>query len=281
MPNHIADLTQFAPTLLKAMGIAPLPHMSPACGPLEALLRAPAGGNVTRAAIFHADAVPAYVIRRHPALFAPVRRMSRLEVPFRAVMPSITPVCFAAMYSGAYPDRNGVPRYLPPVLTSECIQPRIRCETVIEALVRAGRRVAVITCSNGCIASMLYGRGAEMRIIDGDDDAAMFESAMDALRADTFDVVFLYQLSYDYTMHRYGPESPEALDVLRTLGERYERFAGAAVGAWRGERVLTVFNADHGAHRVENVPDHKGAHGEDIPEDMEMTWFFGIHSPAA
>ncbi len=276
MASEMPNLTHFAPTLLASMGIRPPAHMTPAYQPIVDGIRALAGGPIDKAAVFHADAVPGYVLLRHLELAEPMKRLSRLEAPFRAVMPSITPVCFGAMYSGTYPDRNGVPRYVPPVLKPDCIQPRITCETVIEALVRAGKRTAVVTCSNGCIASMLYGRGAQMFIIDGDDDDAMFRCAMEAVRSDDFDVVFLYQLSYDATMHRCGPESAEALDVLATLGRRYEQFAREAAATWKDRRLLTVFNSDHGAHRVEGRPGHAGSHGEDIPEDMEMRWYFGV-----
>ena len=279
MSHEKPDCTNFAPTMLACMGIPPLAHMSPAYQPLVDRILGLAGGSIEKAVIFHADAVPAYILTRYPELAEPVKRISQLEIPFRSVMPSITPVCFGAIYSGTYPDRNGVPRYVPPILQPDCIQPRITCETIIEALVRARKRPAVVTCSNGCIASMLYDRGAKMFIIDGDDDQAMFDCAMEILRSDSFDVVFLYQLSYDYTMHCFGPEGAASLAVLKTLSERYERFAREAAAVWSNRRVLTVFNADHGSHRLEGTPGHEGAHGEDIPEDMEMLWYFGVHAP--
>jgi len=269
------NLTNFASTLLECMGIDAPGHMS---GPVKALadqICTNAGGKVDKAFIFHADAVPAYIVEEHEELFEPVRRNTQICTGFNAVMPSITPVCFGAMYSGAYPDENGVPDYLPPMLTPELVQPRISCTTVIEALADAGKKVAVVTCSNGCIASMLYGRGADMYIIDGDNDEAMYRAADEALESDKYDVIFLYQLSFDYTMHEFGPRSKEALKVLDGLTKRFETVAGHVQETWRGHNRLIVFNSDHGSHDVQGHPGHKGAHGDNIPEDMQMKWFFG------
>ena len=270
------NLTNFAATLLKCMGIEKTAHMSDAVEALAEDVRKSAGGDIEKALIYHVDAVPAYIVDAHEAMFAPVRRQAQVCAEFNAVMPSITPVCFGAMYSGAYPDENGVPCYLPPTLTPELIQPRISCTTVIEALVAAGKKVAVFTCSNGCIASMLYGRGADMFIIDG-DDAAMYRAADAALDLQKYDVIFLYQLSFDYTMHAYGPQSEEALKVLETLTNRFEAIAEHAQKVWKDYKRLMVFNSDHGSHDVQDDPTHKGMHGDDIPEDMQMKWFFGAY----
>lgn len=268
------DLTNFAATVANCMGIEKAEHMSPAADELVQKLTALAGGTIEKAVFLHCDAVPAYVVERNEGLFAPVRKHTQYDVPFHAVMPSITPVCFAAMFSGTYPDRNGVPEYVKPMITDEVVQPSICTTTLIDLLVKAGKRVAVVTCSNGCIASMLYNRGEELHIIDGDDDQKMFEEAYGILERDECDALFLYQLSFDYTMHKYGPEDSRALEVLGQITDRYDRLTSLAREKWSGSRMLTVFNVDHGAHLTAKG---YGSHGEDIPEDMDMTWFFGAY----
>lgn len=267
------NLTNFAATLSLTMGIAPPEGAAPPVQWLADQLRQRAGGPVERALVFHADAVPRYVTERYAGLFAPVYAQTQLALPFRAVMPSITPVCFASMYAGTDPQTHGVDRFFQPILSERLVQPSIWGDTIVDALVRAGRRVAVVTCSDGCIASMLYGRGAQLYIIPGDDDQAMYEKALEVVRSGNYDVVFLYQLSYDAAMHRCGPESPESLEVLDTLAKRFEVLARTARQSWSGHSLLTVFNTDHGAHLA---PDG-GHHGEDIPQDMELTWFFGAY----
>ena len=269
------DLTNFAATVAKCMGIEKDAHMSPAADELVKQLVARAGGTIEKAVFLHCDAVPSYIVAKNEAIFAPVRKHTQYDVPFHAVMPSITPVCFAAMFSGTYPDRNGVPEYVKPMITEEVVQPSICTTTLIDLLVKAGKRVAVVTCANGCIASMLYNRGEDLHIIPGDDDAKMFEEACGILERDECDALFLYQLSFDYTMHAYGPEDPRALDVLTQITGRYDRLVSLAREKWSGSRMMTAFNADHGAHLNEKG---RGSHGADIPEDMDMTWFFGAYS---
>jgi len=43
---------------------------------------------------------------------------------------------------------------------------------------------------------------------------------------------------------------------------------------WKDSKYLIVFAPDHGAH-IDPVTG-KGAHGENIPEDMEVTHYFGF-----
>jgi len=265
------DLTNFAATAAAAMGLKAAPHMSAPVKELTEALQKNAGGIIEKALFFHADAVPAYVIEKYPELFSRVRKATQLEIPVLSVMPSITPVCFAAMFSGAYPHNNGVPEYCPPILRDDLVQPAITCSTLIDLLTASGLRTAVVTCSNGCIASMLYGRGADLYIIPDDDDEAMYQKAAALIAEEDYDALFLYQLSYDYAMHAYGPEGEKALEALSKITQRFGVLSDAIRKAWKDKRVLTVFNSDHGSHATPQG----GAHGEDIPEDMEMRWFFG------
>ena len=268
------DLTNFAPTVAMAMGLEKQEHMSDPVAELAEALMENAGGTIEKALFLHVDAVPSYIVEKNETIFAPVRKLTQIEVPFHAVMPSITPVCFAAMFSGAYPSQNGGPEYCTPIISDELVQPAISCGTIIDILVQAGKKVAVVTCSNGCIASMLYGRGADMYIIPGDDDKLMYEKAYEILQEDKYDAIFLYQLSYDYTMHAHGPESKEALEVLNVITNRYETLVKTVQKVWKGYLSMTVFNSDHGAHLL---PGGKGAHGAYIPEDMNMKYFWSSH----
>ncbi len=268
------DLTNFAPTVSMAMGIEKGEHMSAPVTELADALIQNAGGTIEKALFLHADAVPAYVVKKNPEIFVSVRNVTQFEVPFHAVMPSITPVCFAAMFSGAYPANNGVPEYCPPVITDELVQPSISCGTLIDILVQAGKKVAVITCADGCIAAMLHSRGADIYTFSGNYDKMVYENACSVLQENRYDVIFIYQLAFDHIMHAFGPESQQALDALNVITNRFETLAEMAQEVWKGHRIMTVFNSDHGSHLQ---PDGTGNHGKDIPEDMDITWFFGSH----
>jgi len=271
MENQMPDLTNFAATVAEAMGLEKDAHMSDSVKSLAQKILAAAGGEIEKALFFHADAVPAYAVNKYEEIFAPVKSRTDWVIPFRAVMPSITPVCFAAMFSGTYPDRNGVPKYVTPMIREDLVQPSICTTTLIDILVKAGKKVAVVTCENGCIASMLYNRGETLKIIPNDDNDEIFNEAYRTLESGEFDAVFVYQFSYDHTMHRYGPESEEALGELKVLTDRFAALSDLAHKIWADKRTLTVFNADHGAHTTVSG----GSHGEDRPEDMDMLWFFG------
>ena len=58
------------------------------------------------------------------------------QASMRSVVPPVTPVAFASMYSGLQPAQRGIMKYEKPVLG---------VETVFDRLPEAGKRVAVIS----------------------------------------------------------------------------------------------------------------------------------------
>jgi len=269
------DLTNFAATVLESFGLTKACSMNESDKDL--LERITEKGKIEKAFLFHADAIPSYVVEKYPDIFAKVRENSTVEIGFNSVMPSITPCCFGAMFSGAYPENNGIPEYAVPILSDELVQPALKVKTLVDVFTENGLKVALVTCANGCIASMLYGRGADMYIIEGDDDKKMFEKAIELFENNEHDVIMLYQLSYDYKMHECGPESGEALNVLAEITDRYAAVCEKARSVWEGKNYLTDFNTDHGCHSNPPEYEKKGDHGKDIPEDMELVWFFGTN----
>ena len=273
--NNKSDLTNFAATILNSFGIDKAETMKEA--DKEVLNKITETGKREKAFLFHTDAVPAYIVKKYPEIFTKVRENTKVEAEFNSVMPSITPVCFGAMFSGAYPENNGIPKYLKPILSKELVQPSLKVTTMVDLLTENGLKTALVTCSNGCIASMLYKRGADMFIIDGDDDEKMYNKALELLVSDNYDVIMLYQLSFDYKMHKMGPENEESLNVLKEITDRFGVISEKVKEIWKDKKYITVFNTDHGSHL--NPPDdkNKGGHGLDIPEDMELIWFFGAN----
>jgi len=183
----------------------------------------------------------------------------------------VTPVDYAAFFSGALPEVNGVDKIVTPILSPELTQPLLTCDSLVAAAVRAGRKVCVVTCANGCIASMLSRSGADFKIIPGDDDKIMCQTAKEVVESGEYDFVFLYQLSYDYAQHAHGPEGVEALAALDRIIQRFEELYAIAEKCWRG-KTLVMFHTDHGCHMEE---DGHGHHGADIPEDTDIFHFWG------
>ena len=113
---------------LCAMMDVPAPACAEAANPLlTALAR---GKKAQRVFMYHPDAVAMWLYQRYPLLFAPVLAHTQLCLPLRAVMPSVTPVCFGSMYTGAQPAVHGIEGYVKPV---------IAIDTFFDALIRAGK----------------------------------------------------------------------------------------------------------------------------------------------
>ncbi|MBQ7921650.1 MAG: alkaline phosphatase family protein [Clostridia bacterium] len=227
-------------------------------------------GHADGVFIFSADAVPCWMVRKYPDKFASVWKYAPMMIPLRTVFPTVTPIDYAAFFSGAQPDVNGVDRYVKPILTPALTQPLLKSDSLIAAAVRSGRKVCVVTCSDGCITSMLSRSGADFRIIPGDDDEAMFREAISVIKSGAYDFVFLYQLGFDYAEHAYGPEGEAALGTLDRIIERFAEFCECIKENHSGKN-LVMFHTDHGCHDCSG----SGRHGSDLPEDLDIFHFFG------
>ena len=61
-------------------------------------------------------------------------------------MPSVTPVCYGSIFSGAAPSVHGIQKYEKPVL---------QVETLFDVFPKAGKRVAIVCCNN-CSIDMIF-----------------------------------------------------------------------------------------------------------------------------
>lgn len=271
MYPNVLPATQLASTIAAVAGFAPPAQAQPSVSWLERILRSRLGGDARRVLIFSADAVAAWLVRKYPDTFASVWNRAPLMVPVKTVLPTVTPVDYAAFFSGAAPEVNGVDHAVPPVISAELTQPLLQSDSLIAAAVRAGRKVCVVSCTDGCIGAMLSRSGADFYLIPGDDDESMFRKAMEVVREGAYDFVFLYQLSFDYAMHKAGPESAHALQALDVIVARFEKLCAAAQESW-GSGSLLLFHTDHGCHLR---ADGKGTHGDNIPADTDIFHFWG------
>ena len=105
-----------------------------AVSPLEAVVkgaeRAFRGEKADRVLLYNPDAVALWLYQKYTPLFQEVMLRTQLAMPLRSVMPSVTPVCFASMYTGAMPEVHGIQAYEKLVL---------RTDTLFDALIRAGK----------------------------------------------------------------------------------------------------------------------------------------------
>lgn len=94
------------------------------------------GGKADRVVMYNPDAVAQWIYEKYDYLCAQAKKRIDIEVPLTTVMPSVTPVCFGTMYTGAQPAVHGIRKYEKPVIT---------IDTLFDALIRAGKKPALIT----------------------------------------------------------------------------------------------------------------------------------------
>lgn len=218
---------------------------------------------VEKCLVYAPDALGEWLYRKHTALFAAVQEHAPISVLLRAVMPPVTPVCFASMFTGALPEDHGIRRYERPVL---------RCDTLFDALLRAERKVAIVAVRN-CSMDLIF-RERAMDYFSEPYDAEVEERARALLAQGQHDVLVVYQQAYDDALHGTTPESPQALQALRDHIASFARLAAAFDRHWGNFRRAIFFTPDHGAH-VDSATG-RGTHGQGIPEDMFVRHFFGV-----
>ena len=106
-------------------------------------------GGCGRVFMYHPDAVAMWIYEKYRAHFAQLEKRAALRLPMRSVVPPVTPVAFASMYSGLQPAQHGIMKYEKPVLG---------VETVFDRLPEAGKRVAVISTQGDSISLIFLER---------------------------------------------------------------------------------------------------------------------------
>ena len=74
-----------------------------------------ASKTIDRAVLYNPDAVALWLYQKYTEKFTDAAIRSDLAIPMLSVMPSVTPVCFASMYTGVMPDVHGIKKYEKPV----------------------------------------------------------------------------------------------------------------------------------------------------------------------
>ena len=249
--------------LAYALGIDPPEKAAPKNSDLAAFVdKAFDGEKIDRLVMYNPDAVAQWVWEKYPWFFRDAMRNVDIEVPLATVMPSVTPVSFATMYTGAQPEVHGIQKYEKPVLT---------IDTLFDALIRAGKKVAVITYGKCSISRIFLEREMDYYHYEEGSIENVNAKAMEVLLEDKHDVVIIYDGNYDTWMHRKGPESAEALSELRINCHIYSTIAKLIEAKWKHHNTLLGFAMDHGCHEID---DGCGSHGLDMDEDINIVHLY-------
>jgi len=222
--------------------------------------------TVTKALVFAADAIGAHLIRSYPEVFGPVARHAPISVETCAVIPSVTPVCFASMFTGAPPDTHGIRKSERPTLT---------CDTLFDALSRAGRRVAIVAVEKSSIDLIFRKRTIDYFTETYDEEVV--ERTLNLIAADQHDFILAYQQEYDDQVHATAPRSPEALRAMANHVRNFDRVARTARDRWANTPHAVAFVSDHGTH-IDPLTG-RGTHGSNMADDLDVRLFWGVHFP--
>jgi len=220
------------------------------------------GKKADRVVMYNPDAVAQWIYEKYPQFFTKVQARTGIEIPLCSVMPSVTPVCFGTMYTGAQPNVHGIQKYEKPVIT---------IDTIFDALVRAGKNVAIITYARCSISRIFLERDVDYYHFEEGGIAEVNAKAMELILADKHDFIVIYDGNYGSVIHKKGPESIEALGELAINCHIFTVLSELIKEHWQHHNTLLGFAMDHGCHEIDGGC---GSHGLDMPEDLNITHLY-------
>ncbi|MBE6597672.1 MAG: hypothetical protein E7641_08405 [Ruminococcaceae bacterium] len=250
--------------LCYAMGIEPPEHAaSPSKELADYVDSALEGKKADRIFMYNPDAIAEWIADKYPQLMKEADTLTELKLPLCTVMPSVTPVCFATMYTGAQPEVHGIRKYEKPVL---------KIDTIFDALLRAAKKPVIVAVEKCSIANIFLERDMDYFIYPTYEEANA--KAAEIILEDKYDFVVVYNGNYDSAMHKHAPESIEALSELRANSKTFGIFYRLIEKHWRSHNTLIGFAMDHGCHEID---EGSGSHGLDMPEDLNIRHLYRIY----
>lgn len=263
--NRRTSLDTLCAALSYAIGIKPPEKAAEANELLKNYVDEKTGGKkVDRIFMYNPDAIGQWVYEKYPQLLKKVKEKCELEVPFSTVMPSVTPVCFATMYTGVQPEVHGIQKYEKPVLL---------IETLFDALISQGKKPIIVASPNCSIGNIFLKRNMDYILIASTEE--INSKAVEVIMSDEYDFVLVYNGTYDAVMHKFGPESIEALSELRANDEAFATFDALIKRHWKNHNTLLGFAMDHGCHEIDGGC---GSHGLDMAEDINIMHLYKVYS---
>ncbi|MDI6739579.1 MAG: alkaline phosphatase family protein [Candidatus Edwardsbacteria bacterium] len=207
--NTIAAIT---PSICALFGIVP-PAISSA-KPLGAVVDEIKSryrlNRIDKCLVYAPDALGSLFLARHADIFHEVETLAPVRIGLRSVFPPKTPVCFASMFTGASPEVHGIRAYEKPVLA---------CDTLFDALIRAGKKPAIVAVKDSSVD--LIFRGREMDYYSEEYDPQVTALAIELLKTGRDDLVLAYHQEYDDALHATTHESGRALAAANNHAQSF------------------------------------------------------------
>ena len=228
-------------------------------------------GKLQRAVLFCADALGENQRQHFSEDFELIGKTAGFRIRSASVMPSVTPVCYGTIFTGAAPCVHGIRKYEKPV---------IQIETLFDVFAKAGKNVAILAVNECSIDTIFRKRkvdyysfhGSRPGELTGADQQA-FEFTCRFIQEDRYDLMICYMTNYDHQMHLHGPFSPEASEQAHLAAVRFKQLQETMDKYWAHYNRALVFVPDHGGHYTDET---HGGHGSDLPEDMIVNHYYRI-----
>lgn len=216
--------------------------------------------GANRIFMYNPDAIAEWVYRKYPDLTAEVKALCDVEIPLASVMPSVTPVCFGTMYTGAQPCVHGIQKYEKPV---------IRIDTLFDAIIRAGKKAVIIAYGESSLGKIFLEREMDYFVYKNIEEVNA--KAAEIILNDEYDLVVVYNGNFDTAMHKNGTEHVNALAELKVNSRIFGTFSEMIKTHWKGHNTLVGFAMDHGCHDIDGGA---GSHGLDMDEDINIVHLY-------
>lgn len=220
------------------------------------------GDKADRLVMYNPDAIAQWIYQKYPEYMTNVKNNTDKQIYLSTVMPSVTPVCFGTMYTGAQPDVHGIKKYEKPVIT---------IDTIFDRLIAQGKKIALITYAECSLGKIYLGRDIDYYHFDKGDIEAVNAKAMEVILRDGHDLIVIYNGNYDSVMHKNGPESAKTLAELRLNDHIFGVISNLIRSHWKHHNTLVGFAMDHGCHEIDGGC---GSHGLDMPEDINIVHLY-------
>lgn len=262
--NNEISLDTLCGTLCYAMGIESPSESAEKNAELSSYIDKMLSGNkVDRIFMYNPDAIGQWLFEKYPVLFESAEACTDIKIPLCSVMPSVTPVCFGTMYTGAQPSVHGIQKYEKPV---------IQIDTIFDALIRCGKKPVIIAYGNSSLSKIYLEREMDYFVFDTIEQVNA--KAVELILKDKYDFYVVYNGNYDTAMHKNGPESIVSLSEIRANCRFYAMFCELIREHWKNHNTLVGFAMDHGCHEIDG---ESGSHGLDMPEDLNITHLYKIY----
>ena len=257
----IGDLT---PTICEFFGIEePVACGAVAVAPVvDQVARTMGEGKMEKVVLFCCDAMGEHQREHFPEVFERIEKVAPFRIMSVAVMPSVTPVCYGTIFSGAAPCVHGIQKYEKPVL---------ELETLFDVLAASGKNVAIVSV-NTCSIDMIF-RKRNIDYYSFRTDEQSFDCTLELIQKNSYDLIVSYMTEYDSLQHKTGCFSPECTEQAYLAADRFEILAAKMDEYYKDYNRSLVFVPDHGGHLV---GERKGTHGFDIPEDMLVSHYYRL-----